>query len=164
MRRTNSLAIVLLVGLGIATDCALADLPKEGKYDVNLCFGGPLPAIAHSDKLIAGGLDLYGPMVSNLPNGGLYHLNGIRCAGAWAVIDGVYQENGYCETTDPDGDKQFGKYSNTGSGGKWQVVNGTGKYAGMTASGSYAAVGQFATQGPGTLQNCNRAIGTYRLK
>lgn len=71
-----------------------ADLPKDGKYDANLCFGGPLPAIAHSDKLIAGVLDLYGPMVSNLPGGGLYHLNGIRCTGVWAVIDGVYQENG----------------------------------------------------------------------
>ena len=43
-------------------------------------------------------------------------------------------------------------------------MNGTGKYAGMTASGSYVAVGQFASQGAGTLQNCNRATGTYRLK
>jgi hypothetical protein len=108
-------------------------------------------------------LHLYSPTVSILPNGGLYHLNGIRCIGVWAVIDGIYQ-NGYCETTDPDGGKQFGKYSNTGSGEKWQIMSGTGKYAGMTGGGSYAAVGRFATQGPGTLQNCTRAVGTYRLK
>ena len=161
-RISTSIAVVGLIA--VSASPVYADLPREGKYDATLCFGGPLPTMAHSDKLVAGVLDLYGPMVSNLPGGGLYHLNGIRCTGVWAVIDGVYQENGYCETTDPDGDKQFGKYSNTGSGGKWQVMNGSGKYAGMTASGSYAAVGQFASQGPGTLQNCNRAVGTYRLK
>lgn len=143
---------------------AAVNLPREGKYDTTLCVGGSLPTLAHSESHVSGVLDLYGPMIGNLPNGGLYHLNGIRCTGVWAVINGVYTENGYCETSDPDGDKQFGQYANDGKGGKWQVLSGTGKYAGMTASGIYMPVGQFPSQGPGTLQNCNRATGSYRLK
>ena len=44
-------------------------------------------------------------------------------------------------------------------------MSGAGKYAGMTGGGGYyAAVGQFASQGAGTLLDCNRAIGTYRRK
>jgi hypothetical protein len=142
---------------------AHADLPKQGRYDVNLCLGGALPVIAHSDKHLAGVLDLYGPMVSNVPSG-LYHLNGIHCQGGWSVIDGVYEENGFCETTDPDGDKQFGRYARTGATGEWKVLSGTGKYAGMSGGGSYTPVGQFAQRADGGLQNCNRATGTYRLR
>lgn len=156
-----------LIAVGLSSMLAFsahADLPKQGRYDANLCFGGQLPTLVHSEKLMSGVLDLYGPMVGNLPNGGLYHLNGIHCTGVWAVISGVYQENGYCETTDPDGDKQFGKYSNDGSGGKWEVLSGTGKYAGMSASGSFSSVGKFAERADGGLQECSRATGSYRLR
>mgnify|MGYP006908213212 CR=1 FL=1 len=160
---------------GIASGCTLlallatsagaaVDLPREGKYDTTLCFGGALPTMATSETHVSGVLDLYGPMVGNLPGGGLYHLNNIRCTGVWAIINGVYTENGYCETADPDGDKQFGQYANDGKGGKWKVLAGTGKYAGMTASGVYGPVGQMAGRGDGTLVNCNRATGSYRLK
>jgi hypothetical protein len=156
--------LVGLIGSCAWTGIANADLAKEGNYDATLCFGGPLPAIAHSDKHVAGVLSLYAPMISNLPNGGLYHLNGIHCQGVWAVIEGLYQENGFCEVQDPQGDKIFGKYSRSGEKGLWQVMAGTGKYAGMTSNGEYHPVGQFAQQAQGTLQHCNRATGTYRLK
>jgi hypothetical protein len=50
-------------------------------------------------------------------------------------------------------------------GGKWVAVGGSGKYEGMTASATYAPVGEIPPgAAPGIYNKCNRNTGTYRLK
>ncbi len=46
------------------------------------------------------------------------------------------EDHGVCVAFDKDGDAWWLSYSNKGDDRKWMVVAGTGKYAGMTGSGT----------------------------
>jgi hypothetical protein len=46
------------------------------------------------------------------------------------------EDNGVCVAVDKDGDAWWLSYANKGEDRKWNVVSGTGKYAGMTGSGT----------------------------
>ncbi len=67
-----------------------------------------------------------------------FHLSSQDCLSA-GVGDpkGMPEENhGVCVAFDKDGDAWWLSYSNKGDDRKWTVVAGTGKYAGMTGSGT----------------------------
>ena len=79
------------------------EVTPNGKYEGTLCLAGPLPAVVQSEKEVAGSFNLIGTIVTK--PGAIYHLTNIHCLGAWSVIDGQYNENGYCQVVDNDGDK-----------------------------------------------------------
>lgn len=141
---------------------AAVEVAPNGKYEGTLCLAGPVPAVVQSDKEMAGSFDVIGPIVTH--PGTLYHLTNIRCLGAWSVIDGQYRENGYCQVVDNDGDRMLGKFTRVNGDGRWDVVSGTGKYAGITSGGPYSPVGQFPQPVAGTLQSCSRISGTWKLR
>lgn len=151
-------AVVLATG----SAGAAVDVPPKGNYEGMLCVAGPLPAVVQSDTEMGGSFDLIGPMVTK--PGMLYHGANIHCLGTWSVIGGNYNENGHCQVVDADGDKIFGKFSRVNADGRWEVISGTGKYAGMTSSGPYTPVAQFPQPVPGALQTCNRITGTWKLR
>lgn len=138
------------------------DVANKGNYEGMLCVAGPLPAVVQSDSEMGGSFDLIGPMITK--PGMLYHAANIHCLGAWSVVGGQYNENGHCQVVDGDGDKIFGKFSRVNADGRWEVISGTGKYAGMTSSGPYTPVAQFPQPVPGTLQHCNKITGTWKLR
>jgi hypothetical protein len=69
-----------------------------------------------------------------------------------------------CEGVDVDGDKYMNYIVADGTTTTRKVVAGTGKYDGIVASGTVENGGPFGALKPGTIQNCNRQRGTYKLK
>ena len=138
------------------------EVAPNGKYEGTLCIAGPLPAVVQSEKEVAGSFDLIGTIVTK--PGAIYHLTNIHCLGAWSVIDGQYHETGHCQVVDNDGDKMLGKFTRVNADGRWDVVSGSGKYAGVTSGGPYGPVGQFPQPVAGTLQHCNRITGTWKMR
>ncbi len=67
-----------------------------------------------------------------------FHLSSQDCLSA-GIGDGKGlpdEDNGVCVAVDKDGDAWWLSYVNKGEDRKWTVVSGTGKYAGMTGSGT----------------------------
>jgi hypothetical protein len=67
-----------------------------------------------------------------------FHLSSQDCLSA-GIGDGKGlpdEDNGVCIAVDKDGDAWWLSYTNKGEDRKWTVVSGTGKYAGMTGSGT----------------------------
>jgi hypothetical protein len=148
MRKGIMAGLVLLFSY---TGTLAGELAKEGSYDMTFCYAGDSFVIAHSQTHIAFSVDLGGTTVSH-PSGGLFDLNSFPCVGAGSVIDGVVTGAGFCEGTDADKDKMFGRYIRTGTKGSWEFLAGTGKYTGITGGGPWEDLGRFPPVKPGRTQ------------
>ncbi|MCX7241055.1 MAG: hypothetical protein WCK83_00840 [Burkholderiales bacterium] len=159
-----------VVCAGVLAACALAQsalaqtFPKEGNYDFTSCYSGTAAAIAFSKTQMGFSYEMTGTARSN-PPGGMMDNTSFRCVGMNTSLDGKANQLTMCEALDRDGDKQLA-YLTMGSDGKVtrEVVAGTGKYEGIQASGVVLPLGNFPQVKPGTMQNCNRQTGTYKLK
>ena len=69
-----------------------------------------------------------------------------------------------CEVVDKDGNKRLARFTNDGGKITREQVTGTGKYEGITISGTVEPLGPFPQAMEATMQNCNRQTGTYKLK
>lgn len=161
MSKLTRIAAVLSSAL-VAT--AAAQLPKEGRYDFTACWAGISQSIAFSKTHNALSYEMTGTTRSN-PPGGMFDKHSFRCVGTNASLDGKGSAIAVCEAIDADGDKRL-TYFSAGADGKFvrEHVAGTGKYDGMTTSGSVAALGPFPVIKPGHFQDCNYQTGSYRLK
>jgi len=148
----------------VASAALAANLPKEGKYDYNACFAGVTSAIAFSRTHSATSSEFTGVILSNPPNGP-FDKDSFHCLSMGASFDGKQQGLTVCETVDADGDRRLSVFSTSADGKVTrETVSGTGKYEGMTMTGVSQPLGPFATVKPGTVQNCTRQTGTYKLK
>jgi hypothetical protein len=95
-----------------------------------------------------------------------YMLSG-RCLGQFTIINGDYSETGSCQFWNAAGDKVFGVYARKGdpakAEGTWHVVQGTGKFEGMTSEGKWMPIGAFPPE-PNVISTCNHEWGTYSVK
>jgi hypothetical protein len=160
----KSVALAAIAAACVLGSLALAaDLPKEGTYDFVSCYSGtsnPMPfSKTHSAELT----EITGTSQSN-PPGGLFDKVAFRCITFGYSADGKNTATTACEGVDKDGDKYMSYLVNDGTTTSRKVVAGTGKYDGMTASGTAQSQGPFGTLKPGTIQNCTRQRGTYTLK
>lgn len=153
----------LLAALVVAGSAAAQTLPKEGRVDISSCWSGASNIIAFSKTHMAFSYEFMGTTRSN-PAGGLLDMTTFRCVGMGSLIEGKPQGSAMCETIDKDGDKTFAQYVGGGQKFVGTTLSGTGKYEGMVATYDTENVGPFPTLKPGTLQNCNRQIGTYKMK
>ena len=90
------------------------------------------------------------------------HLSAQDCGGSIVVgTDGAaVNGGGYCEATDKDGDVWWLSWADyDGNGNTWTILGGTGKYEGMTGSGTVAVLMQSAD---GRL--VNRWQGSWSMK
>ena len=157
---TSALVCILLA----PTTGEAAELAKSGSYDITNCWAGTSNVIVHSKAHIALSYTLTGTSRANKP-GGPFDNQSFQCVGVTRVMQGTVTGDGICEYVDADGDKFLGRLTRTGNpGGEWTVINGTGKYAGITSGGTYKFLAQFPTVREGHFQGCNRATGTYKLK
>ncbi len=96
---------------------------------------------------------------------GALHNSGWDCTGETTIHEGkVYQSDGFCVVTDPEGDvinlvwEQTHVPAATGAAKtKGTYLSGTGKYAGI--QGYYT----FSCQLSGAMANCNITTGEYKL-
>ncbi len=153
-----------------ATACALTGalaatpLPKEGNYDYTACWSGTSSEIAFAKDKTGMSYDFTGTTMSN-PPGGLFDKNTFHCVGLNTSINGKFGGGNICESVDPDGDKRLTRFFVGPDGTVTRdFVAGTGKYEGMVVTTKITPVGGFPVVKAGTFQDCNRQVGTYKLK
>jgi hypothetical protein len=84
--------------------------------------------------------------------------------GAWTLVNGQYSESSACEYVDGAGDKFFGVASRKNDEeGTWQVLGGTGKYAGLTNTSRWKPITD-APQPDGYSVVCLRDRGSWKLR
>jgi len=154
----------LVAALTVAGAATAQTLPKEGSYDFTSCWSGVSNLISFSKTHLAFSYEMTGTSRSN-PPGGFADKNTFRCVGTNASMDGKNTGIAICEGIDPGGDKRL-TYFSFMSDGKVvrETVAGTGKYEGMTTSGTVKGLGPFPVIKAGTFQDCNHQTGTYKLK
>jgi hypothetical protein len=144
--------------------CIAAPLAKEGKLDFNLCFAGTTQHSEVSPQLAAGSFEGLGAIYSNV-SGGPFDRQGVRCIGTYSFVEGKHLGTGYCIHVDLDGDKWVERWeAGADFSGTWIAIGGSGKYAGMQASGMFKPNGPVASALPNSVQHCNHNTGSYRLK
>ena len=141
-----------------------AELPKEGSYDYTSCWSGVNTVITFSKTHTASSYEMTGTIRSNPPDG-IFDKNSFRCVGMNASLGGKFTGSTVCESMDVDGDKRLSNFSLASDGGLTrEIVGGTGKYEGMTMTGTIHPLGPFPVIKAGTFQDCNHQTGTYKLK
>lgn len=153
----------LVLALSAAGASAAATLPKEGRFDVRACATGTTNRIDFSKTHWAQITELLGTAQSN-PPGGFGDGSAYRCVGVSASVDGKASGTNYCEIVDQDGDKRFSQFLVQDGKTVRSEIAGTGKYDGIVVSSDFVRAPAFPTVKPGTVQQCNRQTGTYKMK
>jgi hypothetical protein len=153
----------MVAAIGLGCSAFGADLPKEGSYDFMSCYWGTVNTMDFSQTHTANVTEIRGTSLSN-PPGGLFDKIAFRCIAMNYTADGKPFGMTLCEGVDKDGDKYLSQLVIDGSQQTRKVVAGTGKYDGMTSSGTAVAVGPFGKPVAGQTQNCTHQTGTYKLK
>src|ERR1700751_163583 len=137
----------------------------DGKFDGVSCYAGPVHIIQQGDGITAGSYEGNG-MVPGQEGTPYYRMSG-RCLGQFTLINGDYSETGSCQYWNAAGDKIFGVYSRKGdpakTEGTWHVVQGTGKFEGMTGDGKWIPITAFPPV-PNTASACHKDQGTSTVK
>lgn len=155
-----------LAGMLAATAAASAaqDLPKEGKIAYTGCCSGALKSVAMSKDSAAWSFEMTGETVAD-KRGGIFDHGSFQCEGAGYRAGKATTNHLTCVAVDPDGDKHMESYT-LGKDGKYhrKELGGTGKYVGLETHASLQHLGPFPTIKPGTFQDCNHVVGTYKMK
>lgn len=163
MLQNHRYAFALILVTSSLTVCA-ADMPKEGKFDFNFCMAAAYKPVMASPQLSSGLIEAWASTYSN-PPGGPFDNQGSQCGVISLSRDSNVENNGYCKMIDKDGDMWLFKFADRNFIGKFEVVGGTGKYEGMTATADFKPLGGGApSAAPGMVQTCNKVVGTYRLR
>jgi hypothetical protein len=157
---------VVLAGALLATAQAMAQapaqapIPKEGGVDWTLCFGGQVHAVSATPQQSFGTYAVTG--VARAATG-LATVMSMECVGTFEASGRASQSRGYCVYQDAGGDRIHGVDTRTSQGYVWEFRGGTGKFEGVSGSGTVDFLGQLPPIRPGTMQACRRVVGTYRL-
>jgi hypothetical protein len=165
MKTTIKLApAAALVAAACAGPAFATDLPKEGNYDVDACLTRNITRIDYSETHYAYSYEETGTLRSN-PPGGMFDDDALHCVGMTASFNGKRSGGVVCEWVAKDGDKRLTRayYDSDGKMVREAVI-GTGKYDGIIMRGTVESKGAAPQIRTGTDQNCNRMIGTYKLK
>jgi hypothetical protein len=161
-------AFTLSTAMFFGISAMAADLPKEGTYSGTYSSFGTAKATAIGKERLLVAFDENG---LTLTNGFGDHMTW-HCWGWADFTNGMGQGQGYCVATDPAGDQvvwNFGpdekhapdQKSWNGSG---TYTTGTGKYAGISGSGTYVIhSNEFRPAAEGTYLNYATIQGTYKL-
>jgi len=161
----RNLNFVALAVLSAAVGSAVAaGMPKEGNYDYVSCWTTVASRIDFSKGNMAFSFELTGTQ-NTTPPGGPFDKESFRCIGSHAVFGKKVWSNATCEAVDREGNKRL-SYFHLGADGVYvrEVVAGTGKYEGLVMTGGVTPMGPYPAVKPGTVVNCNRQTGTYKMK
>ena len=160
---TNKLAPAFALGLAsLCTNSVAQQLPKSGTIKFHSGFKVSPEAVDVGEKR----MQAHGSSVGvnyNDQGAGPFHGGPIACFWAFFARDNGATSKGYCALGDPDNDRIYTEFSggssgNEGSSGTFEVVAGTGKYAGMQGNGQFKC----KMVGPNGQEDCASQL-TYRL-
>jgi hypothetical protein len=87
-----------------------------------------------------------------------------HCTGNVIIVQGKATAHGECLWTDSDGDTFIGTFvDEPGKPGVWTFLGGTGKWKGVTGSGTYQYVSSSKPRPDGTGEGCTTHSGKYTL-
>jgi hypothetical protein len=154
-----SAATAVVLGLVMFIPRAQAETP----YDITGCLSGTYTMLLKSKELTLLSADFKGIIRSNhenkvFDNCTIHHVRIVKIgAGKWSV-------HGYSKLMDPDGDIIVQEYSQIGNEATIKFLEGTGKWKGITGSGTSKILTPNAKPiMAGTSQGCNRQTGTFEL-
>jgi len=157
-RPVSNLAALAVAALAVGA--SIAQVPKEGPVDLSMCFGGPTQTVSPTPQDRFG---TYALMGGARAAAGPADALSVECLGIFEAGTRGAASQGYCVFQEASGDKIFGVDVRNAQGYTWEWRGGTGRFAGITGSGTLEVVGVMAPVRPGTLQGCRRVTGRYRL-
>jgi hypothetical protein len=132
----NSVTTKALV-LGLAAISTSAALAKSGEVNITQCTGSQVHSVDTGPQISFNVGEAWGTVRAD-PTGGLFDMMTSHCLGAARVVDGKPSLWGHCEWTDKDGDKVLMHYVRSDPvNGRYTVVQGTGKYSGISGTRDY---------------------------
>ena len=160
MSATKTSTAVWLAALCLMPAAATAQMPKEGAWEWTHCFGGPVHTIIATPEFTAGTYVVTGVSRSA---GGPIETMSLECSGTFEYRGGKARSQGHCAHQDTAGDRIFGADSMGPQGYVFEILGGTGKYAGITGSGVVESLPRVKSIREGTMQACRHAKGSYKL-
>jgi hypothetical protein len=154
------LAFVCALALGCAT---AQGIPKEGTFEMINCGSGTNSVVEISKVARFASSEAIGTTRSN-PPGGFLDMTTYHCMTLGVTLDGKYSGHTYCEGVDRDGDKYISHLASEGGKTTSEVIAGTGKFEGMTRTGTSESLGAFPSIKPTMFTGCGRQTGTYKMK
>ena len=156
---SKSGAAILLAGLGIFI---FAPAGWTEEFDITCCGSTNNTLLSTSQELILLGYEGKGISTSNHPNKIFDNLTW-QVVGMTKVLDGKALWSEFRKYQDLNGDIFYVELSGVGPEGTYKILNGTGKYKGLTGEAKTKQVARGKPIVPGTGQYCGRAIGTFNL-
>lgn len=160
MRANMSRRMPVLVAGMLLASAALAQEAKEGRVDMTTCFGGPVHTNSPTAQDRFGTYEVTGGVTAvagPAPSGS------IECGGYFEMRGKAYQHRGYCLLQDAAGHKIFIADTRNAQGYTWEYTGGTGKFEGISGSGTSEVMGSMTPVRVGTMQGCRRLVGSYKL-
>ena len=119
-------------------------------------------AMVHADaEAMVMSYDIKGLVLSN--NGSdIFNNASERCVGVFKRVGADLVQNGYCKYLYPNKDYIILGYNGKADDGKWELLFGTGKWKGITGSGTYT-VKRVQPISPDSTQHYRMIKGTYEL-
>jgi hypothetical protein len=154
-KRSCALPAALL----LAAASAIAQ-PAGTDVDITLCWGGTAHLSAASKELAFGTYLLTGT-VRSATTGGMFDGSSTECGGSFEAAAGGGRHDGWCVFVDRQGDKWWGRDIRRGTDHRFEVLGGSGKYAGLTGSLTVERTLHPPVR-PATTQGCSRTKGTLR--
>jgi hypothetical protein len=133
----------------------------ENPVDSTAYVSGDM-AMVHADaEVMVMSYELKGLVLSN-NNSEILNNASERCVGVFKRIGSEIVQNGYCKYLYPNKDYMILGFNGGADGGKWEILFGTGKWKGITGSGTYN-VKRVQPITPNSLQHSRTIKGTYEL-
>lgn len=133
--------------------------------DHTTCRAGTLTVLAQDEKKIVLFLDHRG-VAQGASAQDPFHASTQRCVGTIANFDGKVSASGWCKQVHPQtGDWLVLDWANSDKpgAGTYTLRHGTGKWKGISGSGTYESLGQTRPVEAGTYQNCVRIRGMVNI-
>ena len=142
--------------------CIFISVADAEPYDMTNCYAGETTMLVASKELVVFGYELKGIVQDNLDTNVFADMT-FQCVGISKIVAGKPASQATCKFMDKDGDFIVGDSTSAGPEGTWKTIHGTGKWKGITGSGTSVYFTNSKPIANGTFQNCNRATGTYEL-
>jgi hypothetical protein len=148
--------IVLCFGLAMFISVVQAGTP----FDFTYCGSSTTTMVSENKELMVFGLNGEGRVSSNHENKTFDNFT-YKFVGVVRVVDGKRAGNGYTKYTDPEGDIIIQEFRMDGMESSIGLLQGTGKWKGITGTGKSVPITEGKPTPPGT--TCRRITGTFDL-
>jgi hypothetical protein len=155
-RRNLITMAVVILGLSISFSVSQAGTP----FDITYCGSSTTTMVSENKELMVFGLNGEGRVSSNHENKTFDNFT-YKFVGVVRVVDGKRAGNGYTKYTDPEGDIIIQEFRMDGMESSIGLLQGTGKWKGITGTGKSVPITDGKPTPPGT--TCRRITGTFDL-